>query len=79
MTVVALTVVRQFLQHDYAVIFLHRESSLKPFHRLLSSMSLLDWVVTDTTNTGVRIGLELPEELQAKLQSSLEHYKRVGC
>eukprot|EP00088_Acartia_fossae_P030435 TRINITY_DN31416_c0_g1_i3.p1 TRINITY_DN31416_c0_g1~~TRINITY_DN31416_c0_g1_i3.p1 ORF type:complete len:304 (+),score=59.28 TRINITY_DN31416_c0_g1_i3:38-949(+) len=38
-----------FLRHGFAVIFLHRKSSLKPFSRFLSGDSMRDWLqVTDS-------------------------------
>ena len=34
---------RYFLAHGYAVIFLHRANSLKPFQRHFSKENPLDW------------------------------------
>ena len=51
MTVCSLTCIsRYFLAKDYAVIFLHRESSLKPFQRHFSQENFLDWLKLDGSN-----------------------------
>ena len=41
---------RYFLAKGYAVIFLHRESSLKPFQRHFSQENFLDWLKLEGSN-----------------------------
>ena len=51
LTVCFLTCIsRYFLAKRYAVIFLHRESSLKPFERHFNQENFLDWLKLDRSN-----------------------------
>ena len=42
---------RYFIARGYAVIFLHRESSLKPFQRHFSQENFLDWLKSEANNS----------------------------
>ena len=51
MTVCSLTCIsRYFLAKGYAVIFLHRESSLKPFESHFNQENFLDWLKLEGSN-----------------------------
>ena len=51
LTVCSLTCIsRYFLAKEYAVIFLHRESSLKPFQKHFSHENFLDWLKLEGSN-----------------------------
>eukprot|EP00731_Ephydatia_muelleri_P012946 Em0007g256a len=77
----------QFLAQGYAVIFLHRASSLKPFHRHFSSENPLDWFTLSSPSTidgssvdchgtsNVKIAL-LPEK-ENKLATKLKQYEEL--
>lgn len=54
--------IRYFLELGYAVIFLHRQQSLKPFTRQLSQDALLDSMnINDTADGSVDIVGEFPK------------------
>lgn len=46
------SMIRYFLEHGYAVIFLHRNRSLQPFTRHLPQKRLLDILEVQTRTNG---------------------------
>lgn len=64
-----------FLEHGYAVIFLHRGRSLKPFTRHLPATQLLDILEVTSTPQGQRLCVK--EDQSKELQPVFEKYQRV--
>nr|XP_022339819.1 phosphopantothenate--cysteine ligase-like [Crassostrea virginica] len=64
-----------FLKEGYAVIFLHRNRSLKPFLRHLSSSNFLDLLQLDAES--LTLPVKVRPEHQEHLSSILRDYERV--
>ena len=66
---------RYFLKLGYAVIFLHRASSLTPYNRHFSCQPLMDWLATG--ESGPQLTLQLPPVFRKKIESALQQSKKV--
>lgn len=64
-----------FLKKGYAVVFLHRKRSLKPFLRHLSTYNFLDLLELDGENQHVPV--KVKSEHQKRLSSILRDYEQV--
>jgi phosphopantothenate---cysteine ligase (ATP) len=63
-----------FLQHRYAVIFLHRKGSLRPFERQLNQLNVLDLVdFADEKQETLRV----VSKYAAKFNKLLRSYKKI--
>ena len=61
-----------FLKQNYAVIFLHRHKSLKPFERHFKEMSILDILATNEKE-----GLVVNTNLKSNSKDLIDEFKRV--
>ncbi len=59
-----------FLKHGYAVIFLHRRGSLKPFLRHFQHSNFLDYFESDEQQVSVK------DDFQPKLKNILQQYQQ---
>ncbi|XP_064618334.1 phosphopantothenate--cysteine ligase-like [Liolophura sinensis] len=65
-----------FLQHGYAVLFLHRSRSLKPFSRHFSRLSVLDLIEISCTHADLET-LTVKDCYRAKIKKQLSLYESV--
>ncbi len=61
-----------FLKHDYAVIFLHRSKSYKPFERNFKEMSILD--ILDSKDDKLVVN----SNIKSELKEVIEDYKNIN-